>query len=126
MDWIALLAATASIISVLYNYFKLREDRAKVRADAAKVAAEAARIHTEAEAFAKKADLDRWLSLANELQEDNERLRNRLREFEEKSEERENELAALRVGVLILVDQLEQLGVKPRWTPDRVSVAITT
>lgn len=119
MDWIAFLAAATSVISVLYNYFKLREERAKVRADAERVVAEAEKIHAEAQAYAKQSDLERWLSLANKLQEDNERLRNRLRDFEQKSDERERELAILRVGVLILIDQLEQMGVTPRWKPGR-------
>lgn len=134
MDWIALLAAAASIISVLYNYFKLREDRARVRAeaekvkaDAEKLAAEALKIHSETAAFAKQSDLDRAIKIIDQLQEDNERLRNRLREFEDKSEEREKELLALRsesadlrFGVLVLIGQLEEMGVKPKWIPEKV------
>ena len=70
--------------------------------------------------LAKQTDVSRAFELIDQLQEDNERLRNRLREFEEKNDERERELSGLRVGVLILIDQLEQMGVKPRWTPDNV------
>ena len=70
--------------------------------------------------LAKQSDVTRAFALIDQLQEDNDRLRNRLREFEAKNDERERELSGLRVGVLILIDQLEQMGVKPRWTPDRV------
>jgi predicted nuclease with TOPRIM domain len=117
MDYIALFAALASVLAALYSYFKLREDRAKLQAEAKRVHAEAEKLHAEASNLAKQGDLDRAVVMIDKLQQDNERLRLRLREFEEKSEQRENELTALRVGVLILIDQLEQLGVAPRWIP---------
>ncbi len=69
--------------------------------------------------LAKQSDVTRAFCLIDQLQEDNDRLRKALREIEENNFRRESELTSLRIGVLILIDQLEQMGVIPRWTPDK-------
>lgn len=118
MDIVAVVAVIASVLTVLYNLFRLREERHKLSAETEKLRAEAERIRVEYKGFAKQSDLERAVKMIDQLQEDNERLRDRLRDNETKNDERERELSCLRVGVLILIDQLKQMGVEPRWTPE--------
>lgn len=124
MDIVAIIAAIASILTVLYNLSKLREERAKLASETERARAETEKIRAEYKGTAKQTDLDRALKMIDQLQEDNERLRARLRDYEEKSDERERELSCLRVGVLILIDQLEQMGVSPRWSPSGIVKAL--
>lgn len=117
MDWIALLAAAASILTVLLSFSKLREERARLHAETIRVTAEAEKVRTEYASLAKQGDLDRAIKMIDQLQEDNTRLRAHLTEMDIKYRELQTEGAGLRVGVLILIEQLREMGVEPRWQP---------
>jgi hypothetical protein len=70
----------------------------------------------------KRSEVDRLCVLIKHLQEDNERLRRNLRDVEERVQVRgaaqEREIMGLRMGILVLIEQLRELGVQPRWAPD--------
>lgn len=65
----------------------------------------------------KRSDFDRALSLIDQLQEDNESLRRNIRELELHYRERDCDILDLRLGILILIEQLRETGVQPRWLP---------
>ena len=69
----------------------------------------------------KRSDVDRLCVLVDHLQEDNDRLRRHLRDIEDRMRsrdvEQEREIMALRMGILILIEQLREMGVTPRWVP---------
>ena len=69
----------------------------------------------------KRSEVDRLCVLVDQLQEDNERLRRNLRDIEDRVRardvEQEREMMALRMGILILIEQLREMGVTPRWSP---------
>lgn len=129
MDWIAIAAATASILTALLSFFKLREERARASAETIRVTAEAEKIRSECASLAKKSDLDRALALIDELQEDNNRLRGELKENDKQVkqnyrqyQELQRENSELRIGVLILIEQLRTMGIEPRWFPSYTSM----
>ena len=72
----------------------------------------------------KRSEVDRLCVLVDQLQEDNEMLRANLRRVEDRVQTREvahgHELMQLRMGILVLIEQLRGLGVEPKWTPAAV------
>jgi hypothetical protein len=69
-----------------------------------------------ARSTARKTDMERAMMLIDKLQEDNGTLRKNLYRLET-----QNDL--LRTGIMILIDQLQQMGVQPRWTPALVRLS---
>ena len=69
-----------------------------------------------AQSTARKTDMERAMMLIDNLQEDNCTLR-------ENQHKLENANDMLRTGIMILIDQLQQMGVQPRWTPAAAAAA---
>ena len=64
-----------------------------------------------------RSDFDRALALIDQLQEDNETLRQNLRKVELRYHERDCDVLDLRLGILVLIEQLREMGVQLRWGP---------
>jgi Tfp pilus assembly protein PilN len=118
MDVIALIAALAGLVTAIGSLVGSLVVLAKAREERKQIAAERARLEAETESLAKKSELDRALALIDQLQEDNDRLRTHLTAVEQREAARDREVTTLRMGIVVLINQLRALGVAPHWEPD--------
>ena len=118
MDAVGLLAGIAGLLTAVGSFAGALVLLRKAREERDKIEAERVRIETETSSLAKKSDLDRAMALVDQLQKDNDRLRTRLLEMEQREERHYREILGLKTGILLLINQIRGLGVDPAWQPE--------
>lgn len=78
------------------------------------IGAQRRKLDAEAKTLVKKTDMDAAMQMIHALQTDNERLRQHMTRVD-------NHLTVYRMGVIILVSQIRELGCDPRWEPPGVN-----
>jgi hypothetical protein len=79
--------------------------------------AQARKADAETHILTQSEEWKRLTAVVDALQEENARLCKRLETLERSNIEQAGELSDLRIGVVILISQLRESGIEPRWTP---------
>ena len=79
--------------------------------------AQARKADAEASVLVTSEEWRRLTHVVDTLQEENDRLCKRIEVLEKSDAEKTLELNRLRLGVVVLIQQLRQAGIEPEWTP---------
>jgi hypothetical protein len=79
--------------------------------------AQARKTQAETSVLMASEEWKRLTEVVDALQEENQRLCRRIEVLEKNDTENAIELNRLRLGVVVLINQLRQSGISPEWTP---------
>ena len=94
------------IVAVVISVVPILTWRLQLKADARKALNESATRDAELEKVKNEIEIKLWKRLDLDLEEERQKRR-----------ELEQRVQAYEIGIVILIGQIEELGVKPKWSP---------